>query len=182
MKTVHEIIEHTLKVEGEKYTNDPKDSGGPTKWGWTEKALRDMGWNGDVRNLDRATAYDLYYARFVVNSGYQPIMALSAQIVAELVDTAVNMGEARAGRFLQMCLNAFNNEQKLYPDITEDGIVGKRTVATLQTYLKHRGSEGELVMLRALNSLQGAYYLELSRSRPKDERFVYGWILNRVVI
>ena len=41
---------------------------------------------------------------------------------------------------------------------------------------------GEHVMLRALNCLQGAFYINLSRSRQKDETFLYGWLDNRVAI
>ena len=33
---------------------------------------------------------------------------------------------------------------------------------------------------RALNCLQGAFYIELTERRQKDERFAYGWLLNRV--
>jgi len=39
-----------------------------------------------------------------------------------------------------------------------------------------------LVLCRALNCLQGAYYIELAERREKDERFVYGWLKNRVVL
>jgi len=35
-------------------------------------------------------------------------------------------------------------------------------------------------MVLALNCLQGAFYVELAEKREKDERFVYGWLLNRV--
>jgi lysozyme family protein len=94
----------------------------------------------------------------------------------------VNCGEYRAGQFLQRSLNAFNNGQKLYIDVKVDGIVGKGTRSALSEFIKNRGEEGEMVMLRALNCLQGAFYLELCEKRPKDERFVYGWLLNRVVV
>lgn len=182
MKTVDDILNDVLTVEGEKYTDDPADSGGPTKWGWTKKALRDMGWFGDVKTLDRQTAFDLYYRRFVANSGFEPIAALSNRILAELVDTAVNMGETWAGRFLQTSLNALNDGQKIYPDIVVDGKVGPNTVKVLKKYLDYRNDEGEIVLLRALNCLQGARYLELAEVAPKNERFVYGWLNNRVIV
>lgn len=182
MKTVKEILEHILLIEGGEYTDDPLDSGGRTKWGWTERALKDMGWPGDVANLEYQEAYDLYYRRFIVKSGFGPVMDISPKIAAELVDTAVNLGEVWAGRFLQVALNAFNDGEKHYFDIIEDSKVGKGTCRALKSFLAHRGLEGERVMLRALNSQQGARYLELSRKYPKNERFAYGWFLNRVVI
>lgn len=179
---VDDIINEVLRIEGESYTNDPKDSGGETKWGWTRKALRDMGWFGAVKDLDRPTAFDLYYKRFVINSGFEAIMVHSSKIVAELVDTSVNMGEAWAGRFLQRALNALNNEQKVYPDIIVDGRVGPNTVKTLKKFLDFRGDEGEMVMLRCLNGMQLSRYAELAELAPKNERFFYGWVLNRVVV
>ena len=182
MRSIDDIINDILKVEGEKYTDDPADSGGPTKWGWTKKALRDMGWFGDVRNLDRETAFDLYYRRFVVNSGFEPIGVMSMKILCEMMDTAVNMGESWAGRFLQSSLNALNDGSKIYPDIMVDGKVGPNTIKVLKKYLDYRDDEGEIVLLRALNCLQGARYLELAEVAPKNERFVYGWLNNRVVI
>lgn len=175
------IINDLITREGG-YVNDPSDSGGETKYGWTKKSLRAMGWFGAVKDLDKETAFDLYYRRFVVLSGYQNIMSLSEQVAEELIDTAVNMGESWAGRFLQESLNAFNNEQKHYPDITVDGQVGPATVRTFRKFLEIRKTEGEVVMMRALNCLQGARYISLSQNYSKNERFVYGWLLNRVVI
>jgi len=182
VRTVNDIINEVLEVEGEQYTDDPADSGGPTKWGWTEKALREMGWMGEVRDLDRETAFNLYYRRFIVKSGYQGILTVCPRVAAELVDTAVNMGESHAGRFLQMALNALNDGEKHYPDIAEDGVVGRTTQKTLEKYLDARGYGGEVVLLRALNCLQGARYIELSIKYPKNERFAYGWLLNRVIV
>lgn len=182
MKSIADIINGILEVEGEDYTNDPADSGGPTKWGWTQKALRAMGWMGNVKDLRREDAFDMYYRRFVVKSGYQAVMDVSDDVAAELVDTAVNMGEQWAGKFLQMSLNAFNDGQKKYPDIAEDGVVGRNTVKALESFIHHRGRQGETVLLAALNCLQGARYIELCRDYPKNERFVYGWIANRVEV
>lgn len=181
MKTVYEIIDDIIRTEGG-FSNDPADSGGETNFGWTRKALREMGWFGAVRDLDRATAVDLYYRRFITNSGYEPLMAQSTAIVAELVDTSVNMGEVTATKFLQRALNALNDGARIYPDITVDGKCGPATVRTVTKFLQYRGAEGELVLLRCLNCMQGARYAELAEMAPKNERFFYGWMLNRVML
>jgi lysozyme family protein len=182
MKSVADIINGILRIETGKYTNDPLDSGGETKWGWTKKSLRAAGWMGEVENLTRTEAFDLYYAKFVMEPGYYDVMMVSDDVGAELVDTAVNMGEYYAGKFLQMCLNAFNDGGYRYPDIAEDGKVGRNTIKALSAFLDHRGAEGERTLLAAMNCLQGARYLELSQNYPKNERFVYGWITHRVKI
>lgn len=181
MRTVDDIINEIIRVEGG-YSNDPADSGGETNFGWTRKALREMGWFGAVRDLDKSTAYDLYYRRFITNSGYEPLMAQSTSIVAELVDTSVNMGEVTATKFLQRALNALNDGARVYPDIAVDGICGNATARTLAKYLQYRGAEGEVVLLRCLNCMQGARYAELAELAPKNERFFYGWMLNRVML
>ena len=36
------------------------------------------------------------------------------------------------------------------------------------------------VMLKALNSLQGAFYIDISRSRAANESFTFGWLRTRV--
>ena len=171
------IINAILEREGEKYTNDPKDSGGPTKWGITEKRARASGYKGDMRNLTRAEAYDIYVKEYwdVVWADKMPSPALQD----ELVDTAVNCGPGNAIEFLQRSLNAFNQQGTLWPDLVVDGGIGSRTLAAVLSYYKHRD---EIVLLRSLNSLQGAYYIGLTVRRPKDERFSYGWFMHRIVI
>lgn len=35
-------------------------------------------------------------------------------------------------------------------------------------------------MLRAANCLQGAFYIDISRSRQANEDFTFGWFANRI--
>jgi len=85
----------------------------------------------------------------------------------------------RAGKFLQRALNVLNNTGSLYRDLKVDGAIGSATVSALRGYLDGR-DEGTLV--KALNCLQGAFYITLAERREKDERFVYGWFKNRVTL
>lgn len=57
-----------------------------------------------------------------------------------------------------------------------------RTLAALRAYLAKRGTEGETVLLKALNCLQGERYIDIAERRPKDEEFVYGWLRARVAL
>ncbi|WP_369708498.1 putative peptidoglycan-binding domain-containing protein [Kluyvera ascorbata] len=72
-------------------------------------------------------------------------------------------------------------EQNLYHDLSTDGLIGSRTLTALERFLTTRGSEGEEVLLRALNCSQGAYYLTITEERQQNEQFIYGWLKNRVV-
>ena len=172
------IINEIIRVEGG-YVNDPADSGGETNFGITEQVARAFGYTGDMRDMPRATAFGIYAARYWGAVRADDLLALSELVASEVVDTGVNMGTGRAGRMLQRALNVLNVRGSLYSDLVVDGAIGPITVRALRSYLEDRD---ELVLCKALNCLQGAYYIELAERREKDERFVYGWFKNRVVL
>lgn len=172
------IINEIIRVEGG-YVNDPKDSGGETNFGITVAVARDHGYNGPMRDMPREVAFDIYSAKYWGTVKGDQLVELSEAVAEEVVDTSVNMGPGRAGKFLQRALNVLNSEAKLYADLTVDGDIGPATLSALAAYLDQRN---ELVLSRALNCLQGSFYIELAERREKDERFVYGWLKNRVVL
>lgn len=69
-----------------------------------------------------------------------------------------------------------------YPDLDADGRIGPRAITALKAYLNYRKKDGETVLLRGLNSSQGAKYLELAEKDETQEDFLFGWVLNRVEI
>ncbi len=184
MQDINQIIEQILDEEGAAYTNDPRDSGGPTKYGITQATL--AAWRGhpvtaeDVQFLMMDEAAKIYRARYYTQPGFDKVAALSPAIAYKLTDAGVNIGTQTVSMFLQRALNVFNQGGKLYPDLKADGSIGSVTIAALGAYLAKRGKDGETVMLRALNDLQGARYIGLAEAREKDEAFVYGWLLQRV--
>lgn len=181
MSRIDSIIDATIGKEG-RYSNNPKDSGGETMWGITAAVARANGYLGPMKNMPRATAVEIYTREYFVNPGFDKVLLRSPSLAEELFDTGVNMHPVTAGRFLQRALNALNRGQVDYPDLVVDGKLGPASLKSLDAFLKLRGSQGEVVLLRALNSLQCTRYIELAEARVKDEEFVFGWILNRVVI
>lgn len=181
MNRIQTIIDNTIGKEG-RYSNNPKDSGGETMWGITALVARANGYLGAMADLPRDTAVAIYTREYFVGPGFDKILLRSPSIAEELFDTGVNTHPSTAMRILQRALNWFNHGGLDYPDLKVDGRFGPTTLAALDAYLKMRKSQGELVLLRALNSLQGVRYGELCESRVKDEEFIYGWFLNRVVI
>lgn len=80
------------------------------------------------------------------------------------------MGSKRAGEFLQRALNVLNNKEEYYNDITVDGAIGNITLSRLKAFAKKRfDDEGENVIIEMIICLQGAFYVELSERREKDE-------------
>lgn len=175
------IIDEIIKREGG-YTNDPSDSGGETNFGITIEVARSSGYTGSMKLLPREKAFDIYSHVYWDSLQLDYIEQRSPIIAAELADTAINMGVGRAGEFLQTCLNVLNDGQKYYSDLKIDGAVGMKTINNFYKYLDTRGLNAESILLKALNCLQGAYYIELCLKREKDEKFLAGWLQNRVIL
>lgn len=172
------VINTIIRTEGG-YVNDPSDSGGETNFGITLSVARANGYFGGMRDMPRAVAFDIYAARYWDAVRADDLLKLSVKVAEEVVDTGVNMGTKRAGRMLQRALNVLNVRASIYPDLIVDGAVGGNTLEALRRYLTKRD---EKTLVKALDCLQGAYYIELAERREKDERFVYGWLKNRVAL
>lgn len=179
MNTFDEALKHTLGIEGD-FSDDPADSGGATKWGITESVARAFGYSGPMQNMSVSLAKSIYRQNYWDLLKLDSVTELSEDIAAEVFDTAVNCGVGFAGKTLQRSLTAFNRNGKDYADLVVDGLVGRMTITALRAFLDKRGLDGETVLLRTLNGLQVSRYIRLVERREKDERYVYGWILNRV--
>lgn len=170
------LINEIIDREGG-YVNDPQDSGGETMYGVTRAVARDYGYTELMVDLPRETAFSIYEDMYWDSVRAGEVLRLSSAVAAELVDTAINTGPVPAVRFLQRALNVLNRKGTLYPDIQVDGRMGPASLGALRLYLRVRS---ESALVRALNCLQGTYYIELAERREKDERFVYGWLQQRV--
>lgn len=173
------FIDEVLAKEGG-YVNDPRDSGGETNYGITVAVARAHGWDKPMKTLPVSMARQIYKEAYWDRLRLDEVQNLCPSLCLKLADIAVNMGVKQAGFFLQRLLNALNNEGKLYPDIKADGAVGAATIAALRKYMTIRAKDGEVVFVRALNCMQGSFYISLAERRQKDEAFLYGWLLNRV--
>lgn len=176
---INAIINALIAREGA-YVDHPADRGGPTKWGVTETVARANGYTGDMRDLPRNDAVKIYRNIYWERPGFASLANIAPKIAAELLDTGVNMGPTVAIGFLQRALNALNRSGTDYPDILLDRQCGPKTLAALQAFLSIRSEEGETVLLKAIEALQGERYITLSEQRPTNEAFTYGWIANRV--
>lgn len=170
--TLDQIIDATIKAEGG-YVNDPADRGGATKYGITQTVARANGYTGDMRDLPLQTARDIYKREYAVKPGF---IDFPSEIAAELFDTGVNMGTAKATQFLQRAINALSGA-----GITVDGKMGPATRNAVNAYLKSRSNATD-ILLKALNGLQCVRYIEIVEANPSQRRFINGWIANRIEV
>lgn len=177
--SIETLLDKVIGTEGG-YVNHPSDRGGPTRWGITEQVARAHGYNGTMQTLPRDVAKNIYRQMYWTRPGFDAIATVYPKLAEELFDIGVNMGPKTAAMFLQHILNAMNSQEKSYPDIAADGDIGPMTVHVLQQFKAKRGAQGETVMLRAVDSLQGARYIAITDARKKNEDFTYGWFANRV--
>jgi len=153
--TDKEIIDEILRREGGvRYTNDPSDLGGPTKYGITLRTLAD--WRkkpvtaADVQALDEPEARQIYVAKYLkIFDGIT-----NRQVRALCVDIGVNSGPSQAILMLQKTLG-----------VKQDGVLGPVTLAAANS-LKIK----DLVAERIL------FYAGIVQRSPSQLRFLRGWV------
>lgn len=142
------------------YVNDPADSGGATNKGVTQTTYD---------SHRRSSGYDPRDVRFITNDEVSSIYedywkdSRSAELPAGLnlmhFDFAVNAGIRRAALTLQKILG-----------VTQDAVIGPKTLAAAE-------EKNDESLISAYASERRAFYNGLAERRPKDKRFLRGWLL-----
>ena len=153
VQCVHAVLDH----EGG-YVNDKDDPGGETKYGISKRAYP----NVDIKGLTKHGACELYYKDYWRK--YR-VSDLPERIRNCYFDMCVNMGGNRACTILQKVVNAKGGTLKI------DGRIGKNTVA--QTF-KRNPEPDRMVAYRV------KYYCDLIVSKPRLEKYFYGWFKRAV--
>lgn len=155
-----DIIDEIITREGKKYTNDPADRGGPTKFGITLATLRDYHHDDavtaeEVEDLTEDEAKRIYRALFVD----RPKFALIANdnIRAFLVDWGVNSGPKRPIKALQGLVG-----------VPADGILGTFTASKAN-------SADQRWLYNALIQARMEFVDAIVAHDPTQERFIKGW-------
>jgi lysozyme family protein len=167
-------FEKTLCIEGG-YSDRADDRGGKTKFGITEEVARENGYLGEMKELPREIAERIYLKRYWFPLRLSDVT--DQALAEELFDTGVNCGLGRVKIWWQMALNALNARGTIWPDIAEDGAIGKETIETTKKAVDLK--RGERIR-KVLNILQGAHYVGLARKEERYETFLGGWLDNRV--
>lgn len=153
-----DAFNHVLREEGG-YVNDPADSGGATNRGVTQ-ATYDL--YRDEKKQPRRHVRHLTIAETeaIYNSFWQNCKAdeLPQGINIIHFDFAINAGIRRAAITLQRCV-----------EVEDDGVIGPKTLAAVWE------KNGEQ-LIRAYAESRRKFYKNLARQRPKDRRFLNGWL------
>lgn len=177
------ILGAVFMMEGGE-VNNPKDPGGHTNLGLTQKVAeshkeilaKEYGWDGKMGSLTKEMAAEVYIDDYVLKPNFVAFADISPAITHKLVDAGVNTGVSRPSRWLQQSLNEMSRDGKDYAKIQVDGKVGVGTVSAYKALQKKRGKVAACqVMIKLLDGKQLTYYTSLNMPD-----FTYGWVANRI--
>jgi lysozyme family protein len=152
----------TLDLEGG-FVDDPADRGGATNQGITQTTHDRFRASIDalpqsVANITDDEVRRIYYDQYWIPG---KCADLREPVDAVHFDSCVNVGVARAARFLQAAVG-----------VAVDGIIGPRTLAAV-------AARDPAQLAQALCDERAQFYREIVQARPDQLRFLKGW-LNRV--
>lgn len=165
-------IQKTLEHEGG-YTNNPKDPGGETNFGITQKELtrvhESLGLPSSVKELTKENAKTYYKKEWWDKYHYESIK--SSKIATKLFDMAVNLGASKSTQIAQQSCNSF----WFYNLLVVDGIIGSKTIKVINGIVL---AGLEQVLMNAIINKQKLFYEHLVDQKPNLKIFLKGW-LNR---
>jgi lysozyme family protein len=174
---IERAIAHILGVEGG-FVDIPQDRGGKTRFGITEAVARKHGYHGKMSALPELSAIEIYRTSYWETDRLNlfRVAHWSEDVALELFDTAVNMGVGTAAKFFQRSLNLMNRNGRLFTDLKVDGHCGRFTFEAMNRLKKDIDKR---VVVKILDTLQGARYLSIAKRDPSQEIFIRGWLNRR---
>ena len=157
------IFDYLLKVEGG-YSNDKHDKGGKTKYGIIEEEARNFGYKGDMQDLTKDFAKNIYLKKYYLGNKMDKVV--NDKVALSICDWTVNSGR-NGTKNAQIAINQLTNA-----NLDVDGIIGNKTLEALNA-----ADPGKF--LEVYHNLQRIYYKGKVEADKTQERFLTGW-LNRV--
>lgn len=164
MDRFEKFLNYIFEVEGG-FTDDENDRGGKTTWGITEEEAREFGYTGDMRNLTKDFAKNIYLKKYYLGNKLDKVK--NDKVALSIFDWAVNSG-GRGIKKAQIVANKFG------ANLVIDGIIGNKTLEAIN-------SINPEAFLKEYHELQRAFYKNLVAKDSTQESFLEGW-LNRVEI
>lgn len=168
-----------LRLEGGE-VNDAADRGGHTNFGITEAVARRHGYKGSMSELPLSLSKQIYKRDYWDVNRLDQVALIDEHIADEVFEAGVNCGPRTAAMWLQRAINCANIDRRsrtlLTAEITVDGIIGPKTLASLKAVCN---VDARLVY-NVQNLLQGAQYVQLAQGDFSQRLFLRGWINHRV--
>ena len=163
MDRFEKIFDYLLKVEGG-YSDDKHDKGGKTKYGIIEEEARDFGYKGNMQDLTKDFAKNIYLKKYYLGNKLDKVA--NDKVALSICDWAVNSGK-NGIKNAQIAINQLTNA-----NLDVDGIIGNKTLEALSTVDPEK-------FLEVYHNLQRIYYRSKVADDKTQENFLAGW-LNRV--
>ena len=164
MDRFSKFLDYIFKVEGG-FTDDENDRGGATNFGIIEEEAREFGYTGDMRNLTKDFAKNIYLKKYYLGNKLDKV--INNKVALSIFDWAVN-SEGRGIKKAQIIANRFG------ANLVIDGIVGKKTLEAINAI-------DPKMFLNEYHEMQRTFYKNLAARDSSQEGFLKGW-LNRVEI
>lgn len=154
------VITDVMRAEGwDRYTDNPHDRGGPTKWGITLKAWRRYRKDptlssADLRKTTEEDARGFYRKVHVEDPGFHQLHPL---LIPLMVDCGVNHGVERSAKWLQKAVGA-----------KQDGDIGPKTLAAV-------GESDTMAVYLSICAYRFRYYGALVSRDHSQAVFASGW-------
>ncbi|MCH9664350.1 MAG: N-acetylmuramidase [Gammaproteobacteria bacterium] len=165
------LIKEIIKNEGgSRYTNDPKDRGGPTKYGVTAatlghaRKLKRDATIAEVKALKEDEAISIYYKQYVVRPNFDE---LHRSIQASVTDFGVNAGPLQAVRILQRMINEIEGQGTL----TVDGMLGHNSITYLNKWCDSHG----VLFLASFGYKKIDFYIKITNKNKDNLKWIRGW-------
>lgn len=160
-----DIIDEIIELEGgDTVTNDPADSGGRTQYGISEHSHPEAWADGKV-TYDEAR--NIYEKTYILAEKFNIIP--NAALLHQVVDFGVPSGPDTSARVLQQLVG-----------VEIDGEIGPKTIAAINNYpsgmLFGVPVPGSVLLNLAFRDARVMFYATLAKRRPKDLKFLLGWI------
>ncbi|EEX75340.1 glycosyl hydrolase 108 family protein [Leptotrichia hofstadii] len=163
MERFERIFDYLLRVEGG-YSDDKNDKGGKTKYGITEEEAREFGYKGNMQDLTKDFAKNIYLKKYYLGNKLDKVV--NDKVALSICDWAVNSGR-NGTKNAQIAVNQLTNA-----NLDVDGIIGNKTLEALNSVDSDK-------FLEVYHNLQRIYYKGKVEADRTQEGFLTGW-LNRV--
>lgn len=162
-----DLIDEIILREGG-FVNDPDDSGGRTIYGISERAHPEL-WKDGPPSYE--TARKVYEQAYILAEKFDQIP--DPWLRDQVIDYGVTSGPDTATRLLQEVLG-----------VKVDGVIGPQTLKAINNFppssLFGYPVPGRVALNLAFERARAVRYIRLVQKRPKDVKFLFGWLKRAV--